>query len=99
MLPLVLLLHVCNVFDADDGIHVYEDEEDASHLLSDVELNLVVNLYANLCLYSAVGCTVCNLSAYIWSYWCSCGVTDCVVSDQGPALASYWFKDLSELVG
>jgi hypothetical protein len=61
---------------------------------------LIVNLYSKLVfLHPSTGCTAINLATAVWTYWCTYGFTDMVVSDRGPDLTSQLFAELVRLMG
>ena len=61
---------------------------------------VIVNLFTkHVFLFPVVGCTAVNLALAVWTYWCNFGVTDHIISDQGPDLTSALFRELVHLSG
>ena len=61
---------------------------------------VVVNLFTkHTALYPSKETTAYNLAVAIWSYWCSFGHTDMIISDQGPDLTSKLMEELVSLMG
>jgi hypothetical protein len=61
---------------------------------------VVINLFTKLVyLQASVGCTAQTLCVLVWTYWCTYGHTDMIISDKGPDLNSTLFEELVKLMG
>ena len=66
----------------------------------ETHLIVIVNLFTkHTYLFPTVGCTATNLALAVWTYWCNFGLTDAIISDQGPDLTSQLFRELTKLAG
>ena len=86
--------HSRSAIGADSVMITPHGKQGEDHLL------VVVNLFTKLtALYPAKGCTAQNLAQAIWSYWCTYGHTDMIISDKGSDFTSDLMRELTQLMG